>query len=109
MLRSLLCGSDLGLEKVLRVSVLPPFHFGHAGLCHAVKLVAKIPDAPVSNWSSPKGHIHVYPASQSAFRSHGSAARMELLRQIWLHPKSAKVVMFWHRTGKESLGQIEKA
>ena len=63
MLRSLLCGSNVGLEKVLRVSVLPPFHFGHPELCHAVKLVAKIPDAPVSNWSSPKGHVHVHLSS----------------------------------------------
>lgn len=49
MLRSLLCSSDVGLEKLLWVSVLPPFHFGHPPLCHAVKLVAKPLDAPVGN------------------------------------------------------------
>lgn len=69
MLRSLLCGSDLGLEKVLRVSVLTPLHFGYPGLCHAVKLVAKIPVAPVSNWSSPKGHIQVYLSSHQPVNS----------------------------------------
>jgi len=60
MLTSLLCGSDLGLEQVPTVSVLPPFHFGHPGLCHAVKLVAKIPDEPVSNRSSSKGHVQMH-------------------------------------------------
>lgn len=53
-LRSLLCASDLawkrcwGFLSSLLSTSLP-------GLCRAVKLVAKVPDAPVSNCSCPKG------------------------------------------------------
>lgn len=111
MLRSLLCSSDVGLEKLLRVSVLPPFHFGHPALCHVVKwgqnpLMHQSATNLVLKGTSRCTSVRV--VRQFTLRPRGSAARMDLLQQTGLHPKSAKAVMFWHRIGKESLGQIEK-
>lgn len=53
MLRSLLCASDSAWKRCWGLlSYL--LSTSHPGLCHAVKLVVKVPDAPVSNWSCPK-------------------------------------------------------